>query len=78
MCVQNVLKVHSTLYRVCPKITDFFADRVTGSLYVGGHFCKVSAKNIDGYPTGNAILCLPLNDSTNELCSNPWLSQART
>ena len=34
------------------------------------HFCKVSAKNNDRYPTQNAVLCLPLNNSTSILCSN--------
>ena len=61
--------------RGCSKITDFFADGVTGSLYIREHCCKVSAKNIDRYPLANAILCLHLNNST--LRSNTWLSPTR-
>ena len=63
--------------RGCSKITDFFADGVTGSLYIREHCCKVSAKNIDRYPPANDILCLHLNNSTSKLRSNTWLSPTR-
>ena len=57
------------------KFLNFFAGGVTGSIYIGDHFYKVSVKNIDGYPTENAILCWRLNDSTSKRYSNTWLSR---
>ena len=63
--------------RGCSKITDLFADGVTGSLYIREYCCKVSAKNIDRYPPANAILILHLNNSTSKLRSNKWFSPMR-
>ena len=65
------------LIRDCSNFLNFFADGVTGSLYIREHCCKVSAKNIDHYPPANAILCLHLNNSTSKLRSNTWLSLTR-
>ena len=64
--------------RGCSKITDYFADGVTGSLYIRDQCCKVSAKNNDRYPPANAVLCLHLNNSTSELCRDAWQSRALT
>ena len=64
--------------RGCSKITDYFADGVTGSLQVRDQCCKVSAKNNDCFPPANAVLCLHLNNSTSELCRNTWQSRALT
>ena len=73
-----ICSVYYTLYIMgCSKITDFFADGVTGSLYIREHCCKVSVKNNDRYPPANAILCLHLNNSTSKLRSNTWLSPTR-
>ena len=47
------------------------------SLHTVEHVYKVSAKNNDRYPNLNAVLCLPLNNSTSILCSNTWLSPTR-
>ena len=48
-----------------------FADFFGVSLHIVEHSCKVSAKNTDDrYPTQNAVLYLPLNNSTSILCSN--------
>ena len=62
--------------RGCSKITDFFVGGVTGSLYIGDQCCEVSAKNNDRYQPAstNAVLCLHLNNSMSELCSDAWLS----
>ena len=63
--------------RSCSNFCIFFADGVTGSLYIREHCCKVSAKNNDRYPPANAISCLHLNNSTSKLRSNTWRSPTR-
>ena len=47
-----------------------FAHFFGASLYIVEHAYKVSTKNNDRYPNLNAVLCLPLNNSTSILCSN--------
>ena len=52
------------------KIFDSLAHFFGASLHIVEHAYRVSAKNNDRYPTQNAVLCFPLNNSTSILCSN--------
>ena len=52
------------------KIFRFTCTFFGASLHIVEHLPEVSAKNNDRYPNLNAVLCLPLNNSTSILCSN--------
>ena len=52
------------------KIFRFSCTFFGASLHIVEHLPEVSAKNNDHCPNLNAVLCLPLNNSTSILCSN--------
>ena len=77
--VYTVYIIHYTLYSIfysvyyavgVAKIFRFTCTFFGASLHIVEHIYKVSTKNDDRYPNLNAVLCLPLNNSTSILCSD--------